>query len=141
MYDADDVLLYVGVSVSWPMRLYQHDTKPWFRDVARVTLEHFDDHRVALAAEGRAQADENPVYNIVRNGRVPNARERNAERRARKQADLAARGVYEAWHHCPNCRLSERVEIKLGVPRGDHPCPTCGVRATDLLPVTSGEAA
>lgn len=51
MYDADERLLYVGCSVQWPIRMGQHQDKPWWQEVARVDLEHFN--RLARGAQGR----------------------------------------------------------------------------------------
>lgn len=68
MYDADDRLLYVGCSSSWPLRLDAHRTKDWFTDVSRVALAHYSDKRSALSAERLAQRDEDPIHNIVCHG-------------------------------------------------------------------------
>jgi hypothetical protein len=38
--------------------------KPWWRDVVRVTLEHFDDRGTAEGAERRAIRKESPLYNV-----------------------------------------------------------------------------
>lgn len=135
MYDADDHLLYVGCSSQWGTRLTQHSQdKPWHDQVVRVTLEHFDDWREALRVEGLAQERENPVHNVVRNGKLPNLKARlnekrqaHAEKVARHEADCRARGVYSQWWNCQNCRLVQQIEIPLGTLRDQHPCPRCGV--------------
>jgi rRNA maturation endonuclease Nob1 len=115
------------------MRLAQHETKPWWRDVVRVTLTHYDHHLKALKAEGEAQETENPVHNVVRNGRVPNSRERRAanqrEFAARKAAldrDRRVRGVYAVFLRCANC-FHTINELPMGTPKDEADCPNCGV--------------
>jgi hypothetical protein len=59
-------LLYVGRSIRWPCRLGEHqDTKPWWTDVASVTVIHYDADADCDAAERRAIATENPVHNVA----------------------------------------------------------------------------
>jgi len=72
-FDKTGALLYIGISGAIPTRLGQHhDTKPWFHEVARVTVEHHPDRPTALAFEERAIKTERPRYNIVHNrGRIP----------------------------------------------------------------------
>ena len=51
-YDADDRLLYVGISVGFTMRMYQHaNGRPWFRDVVTARLEHVQGRDAALERE------------------------------------------------------------------------------------------
>ncbi len=68
-------LLYIGISGSIPHRLGQHHrTKPWYHEVARITVEHHPDRPTALNFEERAIKAERPKYNIVHNrGRIPAA--------------------------------------------------------------------
>lgn len=135
MYDADSQLLYVGCTIQWPKRLADHQSKPWWADVTRVELQHFDDHRDALTVEGHAQDAEAPIHNVIRNGRIPNlkARRRDLKRQrdeedAQRDADLAARGMYSTWVTCSNCRTHIN-ELPLGTARVDAICPRCGVLA------------
>lgn len=74
-FDSAGALLYVGISGAIPTRLGQHhDTKPWYHEVARITVEHHPDRPTALAFEERAIKTERPKYNIVHNrGRIPGA--------------------------------------------------------------------
>jgi hypothetical protein len=134
MFDENDRLLYVGVSVQFPMRLSQHEgTKPWWQDVTKVTVEHFDLLDAALAAEGKAQVDEDPVRNVVRNGRVPNHRARRRqrdeefqERIRRAEDERRQRGVYAIRVKCTNC-FTRIAELPIGVALVDADCPNCGV--------------
>lgn len=70
LYDAEDVLLYVGISKSALMRLGQHlSDKPWAVDVARTTVEWYPTREEAAAAEVAAILTEKPLHNIVHNAR------------------------------------------------------------------------
>lgn len=76
LYDADDRLLYVGVSNLAERRLRCHSFKPptgskWWPAVAYCTLEFFPIYHQALEAERAAIRDERPVHNrrgVVRHG-------------------------------------------------------------------------
>ena len=78
-YDADDVLLYVGISERGPERWKAHRKgKPWWTDVARTTTEHYDTRQQALDAERAAIIAEKPLHNVVHNsgsGSAPTGRE------------------------------------------------------------------
>lgn len=63
-FDKDDVLLYVGVSLSAVNRLSQHKTaSPWFADIVKVTVEYFPSRYSAESAEREAIRKEKPKYN------------------------------------------------------------------------------
>jgi hypothetical protein len=63
------VLLYVGVSCSWPRRMSQHIAdKPWFPRDGVVEFEEYPDRILALDAEAVAIRDESPLHNIQHNG-------------------------------------------------------------------------
>lgn len=69
LYNADDCLLYVGVSTNLVERLRSHAHrppagKPWFGDVAYCSLENFREEWQALEAERAAIRSERPLYNI-----------------------------------------------------------------------------
>lgn len=64
-YDADNNLLYVGISYNAIYRLWQHKrVSLWFSDIAKVTIEKFSTRRDALNAETKAIQFENPKHNI-----------------------------------------------------------------------------
>lgn len=68
-YDADGVLLYVGISKHWPERLTQHRRdKVWWTEVARIDLEPFPTREAVLEAERAAIIAERPRYNVIHNG-------------------------------------------------------------------------
>lgn len=76
-YDAQDRLLYIGVSMNLLARWKAHDRqKDWWRQVVRATIEHFDTREAALEAEETAIRTEKPLYNVTHNqpARVPSPR-------------------------------------------------------------------
>lgn len=67
LFDEDDRLLYVGITVMPGTRFNQHRReKWWFEDVTRWELETHPDQRSARNAERFAIADEGPLYNKQR---------------------------------------------------------------------------
>jgi hypothetical protein len=69
-YDADDRLLYIGISEKGPERWKAHrKDKPWWTDVARSTTEHYETRAEALEAERAAIIAEKPLHNVVHNRR------------------------------------------------------------------------
>lgn len=67
-YDAQDRLLYVGITVSVLNRWGAHAVdKPWWGDVVRATIEHRSDRASALIAEKAAIINEKPLYNKQHN--------------------------------------------------------------------------
>jgi hypothetical protein len=86
-FDADDKLLYVGISLSPTYRLSQHgDCSPWFGRIARITIEWFDSRDAAMAAERQAIKAEKPECNVVHN---------RADARAAYLEELAAESCAE----------------------------------------------
>lgn len=69
-YDTHDRLLYIGITVHLPTRLGNHrNDKPWWQDIARMTVEAFPDRPTVEAAEKAAIAAERPLYNTQHNRR------------------------------------------------------------------------
>ena len=67
-YDDRDRLLYVGISGNPARRHHEHSKeKPWWTEVARSTMEHFESRWAALDAERDAIHAEKPLYNIIHN--------------------------------------------------------------------------
>ena len=65
-HDASGGLLYVGITGRSVRRWCEHAaTKPWWNDVAKVTVEHFTDRPAAINAEARAIKQERPAHNVV----------------------------------------------------------------------------
>lgn len=62
------VLLYVGISMSWPRRMAQHMAdKPWFPADCVVEVEEYPDRLSALDAEAAAIRREHPLHNVQHN--------------------------------------------------------------------------
>ncbi|MFG3702407.1 hypothetical protein ACGF5C_31670 [Micromonospora sp. NPDC047620] len=67
-FGEDGALLYVGITATLPARLVKHrDDKPWWNEVARITVTHHADRESVLAAELDAIKAECPRYNIQHN--------------------------------------------------------------------------
>jgi len=67
-YDADERLLYVGISLSAIGRAAQHRSeKNWWCDVARMHVEHLPTRSTAMHAEREAIRSERPIHNVVHN--------------------------------------------------------------------------
>lgn len=77
LYDADENLLYVGITFMLDTRMNTHSReKRWWGQVARRDTATFPDRRSALHAERVAIKSENPLHNSQR----PRPRERDAEK-------------------------------------------------------------
>ena len=68
VFDADDQLLYVGISRNPNGRFANHATrKPWWREtVASIEITWLATRALAHEAEALAIRDEDPIYNISR---------------------------------------------------------------------------
>ncbi|MET7900365.1 GIY-YIG nuclease family protein [Streptomyces sp. NPDC005355] len=65
-FDADEELLYVGISNDPANRWRQHQsTATWWRDVTMRTVEWYDDRPSAEAAERKAIQTECPRHNVI----------------------------------------------------------------------------
>lgn len=95
LYDAEDRLLYVGISFSAHFRLMQHVSKRWWADVVRKDVRSHRTRVAALRAEARAIRTERPIYNVK--GRPPLTDDEWAYRLRRGRAALdRARADYDA---------------------------------------------
>lgn len=66
LFDSVGALLYVGIAGNPGRRFEQHaGNKPWWGDVAVVTLEHYPSREAASMAEADAIRAENPRHNVV----------------------------------------------------------------------------
>lgn len=70
-YDDQQRLLYVGVTMSPGDRFRSHSKdKPWWSQVATITMEQHPDRETVLHAERAAIQQEWPVHNIMHNARA-----------------------------------------------------------------------
>jgi hypothetical protein len=84
MFAADGRLLYVGISSRAALRWQQHrHERPWWSEVATVTVEHFASRAEALGAELTAIREERPAHNLAGASAVPGT----LPRRDRELAD------------------------------------------------------
>jgi hypothetical protein len=73
-FAADGSLLYVGITGNTTQRWAAHASeKPWWPEVARKTVEWFDDRATAEANERIAIGIEMPRYNVRHAGGDPSA--------------------------------------------------------------------
>jgi len=64
-FDADGVLLYVGISSTLPSRVKQHSkSAAWFDEASFMTIEWHEGRSAVERAERRAIAIEAPLYNL-----------------------------------------------------------------------------
>lgn len=64
-YDADDTLLYVGLSINPGKRFERHKAdKEWWTEVARIDMEQFPDIDALRTGERTAIQSERPRHNI-----------------------------------------------------------------------------
>ena len=64
LFDADDQLLYVGISRNWRERFHAHEkAQPWWNEVTKITLERFDSREAVAEAERVAIKVERPTKN------------------------------------------------------------------------------
>lgn len=73
-FDREGTLLYVGSTSFFFARQQHHSRSPWFPDLERIDLEHFETIQQARTAEWLAISAEKPLYNKVgtRGVRPPN---------------------------------------------------------------------
>ncbi len=71
-FDADNQLLYVGLTINPGPRMQRHRaTKPWWGDIARIEMQQLPDLESLRVAERDAIAREKPLYNVRLNGSDP----------------------------------------------------------------------
>ncbi len=87
MYDEDDNLLYVGMSGRLLTRLDNHwITKPWLRDLRKITVRQYPSQEKGLQAETQAIRREVPRYNRVHH-----------PRRVLMPRSVPVKGVVRTW--------------------------------------------
>lgn len=130
LFATDGTLLYVGCSSRPLARLEQHGLKPWFAEVASVSLVHFANYREAAQAEIRAIAEEGPKYNIAGNP-VALADQRERRARLRREAEERRRdreeNFYRANASCTNCGQGIGW-VRKGFQVTERDCPRCGFK-------------
>jgi predicted GIY-YIG superfamily endonuclease len=93
VYDNEQKLIYVGISLSFFSRLQQHKKNSvWFDRMSTVTLTQYTAREEALFAEATAINTENPQMNIMR----PRSKELEL---AQKVLADRSRNDRKAWAH------------------------------------------
>jgi hypothetical protein len=93
-YDAQGVLLYVGISLDTLHRLGEHRKRaPWYRSIARVTIQQCASWRAAQIAEREAIVAERPRHNIVHT--LPTHAPRIAELEGLRERDSVLIAAHE----------------------------------------------
>jgi hypothetical protein len=124
-FDETSTLLYVGQTTNWGARFLAHaGDKPWWAEVVRVTLEHYDDADECARAEARAILDENPRFNRLRR-EVVEAPPTSGGRPRRSE-------LYHFDFYCGNCGR-RGFSLPKGTVLANHDCESCEVPGT-LLP-------
>ena len=91
-FDAQGVLLYIGISGAFADRLRAHrGHAPWFTEIKTITLEHYPTHGQAAIAELNAIRTEQPRYNTCHMGESAAASARRAKRIESREAFEAAK--------------------------------------------------
>jgi predicted GIY-YIG superfamily endonuclease len=116
-FDADDELLYIGITSHLPGRVSEHEgEKPWWTDVERVSVEHFATREEVIEAEREAIRTEGPKHNISHNPqaerlprteRHPRAKRPQVERQDRRltAAEVTQVQSTNVWvPHDPNSK-------------------------------------
>ena len=118
-WNAAGDLLYVGISVNPYGRFEQHQAdKPWWGEVAKITMQPYPDRESVLAAERDAIECEHPAYNVQHNDAVVTP----AYERGYKDGLRDARLVLE--EHCPAADRWRKILVESGEHYSD--CPECG---------------
>lgn len=65
VWDADGVLLYIGISNDWFRRLNQHAIAPWWQDMAAFHSDLIPEGEDPREVERLAIQSEHPFYNVM----------------------------------------------------------------------------
>lgn len=106
LYDAEDRLLYVGITVNLQDRMSDHQKQSWWLRVASRTVTLHASRREAAKAEMVAIHDEHPLLNLTGASRPAVVRRRPGRRRGPNRVPLTVRILVET-----DDRLTEAVEM------------------------------
>lgn len=79
-FDANGGLLYIGMTERWTDRAAQHESKPWVKLAASVTMEQFPDRATLAEAERAAITSEKPTFNVMHNNGYRSGRRASARK-------------------------------------------------------------
>ena len=116
LYDATDVLLYVGIGFDPRARWYHHaSTKPWWPEVTRKEVEWHADRVQAEVAEKASIVAELPRYNIagVDDPVVSQPRRRRACRPKTPALDDRLRRTQRKFRRTKQIREKARLALRM----------------------------
>lgn len=91
-FDADDRLLYVGISDQPIRRWAGHTERRWWREARTCTVQWYGSRHEAAAAEKHAITHEDPVHNVWGTARQGEVIRKGVQRSfANERARIAAR--------------------------------------------------
>jgi hypothetical protein len=91
--DAGGALLYVGITRNpWARFAHHAKTKPWWREMATIQVEHYPDRESVQIAEAEAIRAEGPRYNVIMYEAARSARDDRERTR-----ELPSGGLSDYW--------------------------------------------
>lgn len=70
IFDADNQLIYVGMTDNIARRFIQHQSKEWFKLMTRFESFAFESEEKCKEAEADEIASSNPIYNKLHNKKI-----------------------------------------------------------------------
>ena len=112
-FDANDNLLYVGVSSRISQRIKEHSIhSSWWQNVSKITLEHFEIRKEVLEAERNAIIAEQPKHNIIhKNGKIKDVK------KTIEYSDYRGRLLTARLVEIPIMLSVTKWSIQLGIPK------------------------
>lgn len=137
LYDANDQLLYVGISKSAIRRLHQHlEAQPWSEQIATQTIERYATRIELEAAEKQAIEREAPIHNVIYNkAKRFTAASGQKPRDILKVNDVVAFGLRNG--HCPVGQVEAvsvmhiRIRLKSYI-SGSYDLPPVVIKVADV---------
>lgn len=119
-YDADDALLYVGITVNDWQRVRDHrGASPWWPQAVKCTFQRCTDRAAAEVAETEAIRTENPRFNALES--MTGKRVWRVPASAYPEPKL-----YDPTRPCPKCGdVQLNVRYKASTDRMHRSCGTC----------------
>ena len=112
-FDANNNLLYIGVSSRISQRIKEHSIhSSWWKNVSKITLEHFETRKEVLEAERNAIIAEQPKHNIKhKNGKIKDVKE------SVEYSDYRGRLLTARLVEIPIMLSVTKWSIQLGIPK------------------------
>lgn len=101
-FGTDDELLYIGITADPGSRWKAHASdKPWWTEVVRTTIEHYETRKEVETAEAAAIRSEHPKYNVTYNSWVIMRAENSPSGKVESLRPLAEESILacSAWEN------------------------------------------